>query len=65
MTPKQQYYKNLADTMISHLENEALKPTSYLTDKQHLKPSCPTLPMAILSPAVVPSHLMKLVSIPL
>lgn len=33
MTPKQQYYKNLADTMISHLEKRGFE-ASYVPDRQ-------------------------------
>ena len=33
MTPKQQYYKNLADTMISHLEKRGFE-ASFVPDRQ-------------------------------
>ena len=35
MTPKQQYYKNIADTMISNLKNAVLKLIMFLTDSPH------------------------------
>ena len=33
MTPKQQYYKNLADTMISHLEKRGFE-ANFVPDRQ-------------------------------
>ena len=35
MTPKQQYYKNIADTMISNLKKRGLKLIMFLTDRPH------------------------------
>ena len=64
MTPKQQYYKNLADTMISHLEKRGFE-ASFVPDRQAaLEAIMPYLTNGN-TVSCVPSHLMKLVSIPL
>lgn len=35
MTPKQQYYKNIADTMISNLKKRGFEAVMFLTDRPH------------------------------